>query len=122
MAASPLRDIDKPGVFHSFLAERATADEALEMGYFLGITGPVTYKRNDVLRQLFKEMPIDRLVVETDGPFLAPQVRRGKRNEPAFVKYIADYIAELRGLDPRTLADLTTENAACLFGRETIYN
>lgn len=119
---SSLRDIEKPGVFHSFLAERATAEEALDMGYFLGITGPVTYKKNNDLREIVKMMPIDRLVVETDGPFLAPQAKRGQRNEPAFVKIIADYIANLRGIDPDTMADLTTENAACLFGRETIYD
>lgn len=122
VSRSSLREIEKPGVFHSFLAERATAEEALEMGYFLGITGPITYKRNAALREIVKTMPIDRLVVETDGPFLAPQAHRGKRNEPAYVKLIADYIADLRGLSPTTLADLTTENAACLFGREAIYD
>ena len=115
---SSLRDIEKPGVFHSFLADWDTAVEAVDLGYFLGFTGPVTYKKNDALREIAKEMPIDRLVVETDGPYLSPQVRRGKRNEPAYVKFIADFIGELRGLDSETIANLTTENAACLFGRK----
>ena len=118
---SSLRDVEKPGVFHSFLADWDTAVDAVDLGYFLGFTGPVTYKRNDELREIVKEMPIDRLVVETDGPFLAPQTRRGKRNEPAYVKTIADFIGELRGLDSETIAHLTTENAACLFGRDVIY-
>jgi TatD DNase family protein len=118
---SSLVEIEKPGVLHSFMSDWDTAVDAVEMGYFLGFTGPITYKKNDALREIAREMPLDRLLIETDGPFLAPQVRRGKRNEPAYVKYICDYIADLRGIPPTTMANVTTENAACLFGRDIIY-
>ena len=118
---SSLSELEKPGVLHSFMGDWDTAIDAVDMGYFLGFTGPVTYKKNEELREIVREMPIDRILVETDAPFLAPQVRRGKRNEPAYVKYIADYIAELRGITPEMMANITTENAACLFGRDVIY-
>ena len=91
------------------------------MGYFLGFTGPITYKKNDWLREIVKNMPLDRILVETDAPFLAPQAKRGKRNEPAYVNYIADYIAELRGVSPEIFRGIATENSACLFGRDEIY-
>ncbi len=118
---SSLKEVETPGVFHSFLADWDTAVEAVDLGYFLGFTGPVTYKKNDELREIVREMPIDRIVVETDGPFLAPAGRRGRRNEPAFVREIADFIAALRDVSPETMANITTENAACLFGRDAIY-
>lgn len=118
---TPQSNKKNPGVLHSFMSDWDTAVDAVDLGYYLGFTGPITYKKNDHLRNIAREMPIDRLLVETDAPFLAPQVKRGKRNEPAYVKYIADYIADLRGLAPETLADMTTENAACLFGRDYIY-
>ena len=118
---SPLVEFEKPGVLHSFMADWDTAVEAVDMGYFLGFTGPVTYKKNDELREIVREMPLDRILVETDAPFLAPQARRGQRNEPAYVKFICDYIAQIRGLSPDMMANVTTENAACLFGRDIIY-
>lgn len=116
-----LKEIDKAGVLHSFMGDWDTAVDAVELGYFLGFTGPITYKKNDELREIAKEMPLDRLVVETDAPFLAPQAKRGQRNEPAYVSYINEFIAELRGLSPDMMANMTTENAACLFGRDVIY-
>lgn len=121
LGESSLRDVEKPGVLHSFLGDWDTAVDAVEMGYFLGFTGPITYKKNDELRDIVREMPLDRILVETDAPFLAPQAQRGQRNEPAYVKLICDYIAELRGLTPEMMANVTTENAACLFGRDIIY-
>lgn len=121
LSKSSLADVEKPGVLHSFLADKETAAAALELGYFLGFTGPVTYKKNEWLRTIVKQTPINKMLVETDGPFLAPQTKRGKRNEPAYVKAIADFIAELRDIEPTVLANLTTENAACLFGRDVIY-
>lgn len=116
-----LSEIDKAGVLHSFMADWDTAVDAVDLGYFLGFTGPITYKKNDELREIATEMPLDRILVETDAPFLAPQVKRGKRNEPAYVQYINDFIAELRGVSPELMANMTTENAACLFGRDVIY-
>lgn len=118
---SSLAEIEKPGVMHSFLDTEEIAWRAIEMGYFLGFTGPITYKKNDWLREIVKDIPLDRILVETDAPFLAPQARRGKRNEPAYVNYISDYIAELRGVSAEIFRGITTENAACLFGRDEIY-
>lgn len=118
---SSLREVESPGVFHSFLADWETAEQALELGCFLGFTGPITYKKNDALREIVRRMPLDRIVVETDGPYLSPQPVRGQRNEPAFVRHVADRIAEIRGLPQEQMANITTENAACLFGRDAVY-
>lgn len=116
LAASPLNGRARPGVLHSFSASRETAVAALEMGFYLGFTGPVTFKKADDLRAIAAEVPLDRLLIETDAPFLAPQPRRGKRNEPAYVALIAERIAALRGLQPAELAEISTANAARLFG------
>lgn len=118
---SSLMEVEKPGVFHSFLDTEEVAWQAIEMGYFLGFTGPITYKKNDWLRDIVKNIPLDRILVETDAPFLAPQFKRGKRNEPAFVANIADYIADLRGISAEIFWNVLTENTGCCFGREEIY-
>lgn len=118
---SSLREVEKPGVLHSFLDSEDVAWQAIELGYFLGFTGPITYKKNDWLRDIVKNMPLDRILVETDAPFLAPQFKRGKRNEPAYVANIADYIAELRGISTEIFRNVLTENTGCCFGREEIY-
>ena len=86
------------------------------MGFYLGFTGPVTFKKANDLRDIAAKVPLDRILVETDAPFLAPQPRRGKRNEPAYVTYIAEQIAALHDLDIADFAQLTTANAARLFG------
>lgn len=117
---SPLNGRDNPGVLHSFSASWETAKTALALGYYLGFTGPVTFKKAEDLRQIAARAPIDRILVETDAPFLAPQPRRGKRNEPAYVSYIAQKIAELHHLDPQTFAQKTSENANRLFGQKLI--
>ncbi len=120
LAESPLRGKERPGVLHSFLTAWETAEEALEMGYYLGFTGPLTYPKNDELRAVVERVPLDRLLVETDAPFLSPQAHRGKRNEPAFVQLIATQMAEILGLKEVTIAAMTTDNAACLFGRHLL--
>jgi TatD DNase family protein len=76
----------------------------------------VTYKKADDLRAVVAKVPLERMLVETDAPFLAPQPRRGKRNEPAYVAYVAEKIAEVRGLDVAEIGRITTENARRLFG------
>ena len=103
------------GVLHSFSASGAIAQRALELGLYLGFTGPVTFKKADALRDIAQSIPINRILIETDGPFLAPQQRRGKRNEPAYVRYINDKLAELHGLPPEEMARATTRNAERLF-------
>lgn len=121
LKGSSLAEIEKPGVLHSFLAEPETAQAALDMGFYLGFTGPITYKKNGWLRDILKTTPSDRILLETDGPFLSPQKHRGKRNEPAYVRDMAQVMAEHLSLESETFSNMTTENAACLFGREYIY-
>ena len=103
------------GVLHSFSASRETADRALALGFYLGFTGPITFKKADELREIAQRLPIDRILIETDGPFLAPQPRRGKRNEPAYLRYINQKLAELHHLTPDETARQTTQNAEHLF-------
>ena len=86
------------------------------MGFFIGITGPVTFKKADDLREVVARLPLNRILVETDAPFLAPQQRRGKRNEPAYVTYVAEQIAMLHDFSNEEMARITTANAQRLFG------
>jgi len=104
-----------PGVVHSFSGNSNESKRALKAGFYIGITGPVTFKKADQLRDVVREIEISRLLVETDGPFLAPQPFRGKRNEPAHVRYIVDKISDVKGLPFEVAAKQTTENAVCLF-------
>lgn len=120
LAASPLAGRERPGVLHSFSASWQTAEIALGMGFYLGFTGPLTFKKADELRGIAARAPADRLLVETDAPFLAPQPRRGKRNEPANVRFVAQKLAEVRGVEAALMAEVTTANAARLFGSTLI--
>lgn len=117
LSDSPLVGRDNPGVLHSFAADWATAVSALNLGYYLGFTGPVTYKKADDLREIARKVPDDRILVETDAPFLTPHPYRGKRNEPAYVTYVAEKLAEVRGVDTAVFAQQTTANAQRLFSR-----
>ncbi len=117
-----LREMPGKGVLHSFAADWDTAVQVLDMGYYLGFTGPVTYKKAADLRQIAAQTPLDRMVVETDAPFLAPE-REGKRpsrNEPAFVVQVAERIARERGMDTAVFAHHTTQNARRLFPKMKI--
>ena len=105
------------GVLHSFSADWNTAESALALGYYLGFTGPLTYKKADDLRSIAARIPLDRILIETDAPFLAPHPYRGKRNEPAHVRLVAERLAELRGLSLEEIAAATTANALDLFRR-----
>lgn len=102
-------------VLHAFSGDQAMAAAALEAGYYLGVDGPLTYKKNDDLRAIFRAAPADRILVETDAPYLTPQARRGSRNEPAFVRYVAERLADIRGRPLAEMAAITTANAARLF-------
>jgi TatD DNase family protein len=106
---------EKPGVLHSFNGNLETAQKALGLNFYLGVTGPVTYKNADEKREIIRQIPLDRILIETDAPFLTPVPFRGKRNEPAFVHHIADKIAEIHSKNPAEIADITTLNAARLF-------
>lgn len=116
LTASPLAGRDNPGVLHSFAAAWDVAQPALEMGFYLGFTGPITYKKAAALRAVAAQTPPARLLVETDAPFLPPHPHRGQRNEPAYVAYVAAGLAAARGETVDALAAQTTANAARLFG------
>jgi len=104
----------KPGVLHSFSGSLETAKRAIYLGFYIGVTGPITYKNAEKKRQVIGNLPLERLLIETDAPYLAPEPYRGKRNEPAFVIHIADKIAEIKSRTPQEVAAATTENAARL--------
>jgi TatD DNase family protein len=106
---------ERPGVWHSFSSSLEIARRATDLGFFIGVTGPVTYKNAERRRQVIADLPLERLLIETDAPFLTPQPERGKRNEPGFVRHIADKIAEIQSRTPQETAVLTTANAARLF-------
>ncbi|MBI5963578.1 MAG: TatD family hydrolase [Chloroflexi bacterium] len=106
---------EKPGVLHSFNGNLETAQKALALNFYIGITGPVTYKNAEEKRGIIRQLPLDKLLIETDSPFLAPVPHRGKRNEPVFVHHIADKIAEIHSKSPAEIAAITTANAARLF-------
>ena len=106
----------KPGVLHSYNGNFETAQKALELNFYIGVTGPVTYKNAEEKRQIIRQLPLERLLIETDAPFLTPVPQRGKRNEPAFVAYIADKIAEIHKTTREQVAQITTANAGRLFG------
>ena len=103
------------GVMHSFCGSSETAAACLEMGMYLSIGGMVTFKKNESLRQVAATIPTDRLLVETDAPYLAPTPFRGKRNEPAHVRLTAACLAEIRGVTKEEIAGATTANARRLF-------
>jgi TatD DNase family protein len=107
---------ERPGVLHSFNGNFETAQRAISMNFYIGVTGPVTYKNADEKRQIVRQLPLTHLLIETDAPFLTPVPHRGKRNEPAFVKHIADKIAEIHMTTREQVAEITTANAARLFG------
>jgi len=103
------------GVFHCFSGSQDLARRALDLGFALSFSGIVTFRRADELREIAKEVPLDRLLIETDCPFLAPVPYRGKRNEPAYVVEVARCIAELRGLPLEEIARVTRDNFENLF-------
>lgn len=102
-------------VLHAFSGDAAMAEAALGLGFYLGVDGPLTYKKNDALRALFAAAPLEQILIETDAPYLTPQAHRGKRNEPAYVRYVAEKLAEIRGVQLDQVAAVTTSNAARLF-------
>ncbi len=104
------------GVMHCFSGDVEIARRCLDLGLFISLAGPVTYKNARALPEVARFVPDDRLVVETDCPYLPPTPHRGKRNEPAYVARTAAFVAELRGVDPEVLGATITANAATLFG------
>ncbi len=107
---------ERPGVLHSFSGSLETAQAAMRLGFYLGVTGPVTFTNAHARQTIVAALPLERLLIETDAPFQAPHPWRGKRNEPAYVRLIADKIASLHTCSLEQVASLTSQNAAGLFG------
>jgi TatD DNase family protein len=106
-----------PGVMHCFSSGRGLAEAALALGFYISISGIVTFRNADELRAIVRDVPLDRLLVETDAPYLAPVPHRGKRNEPAFVAATAAAVAALKGLQLQDLAEVTSVNFFRLFAK-----
>lgn len=106
------------GVMHSFCSSYDVAMECIAMGLYISFSGMLTYKKNDALREIASRLPIERLLVETDAPYLSPEPKRGARpNEPAYVSYTGTVLAQLHGKSPMEMASVTTKNALKLFKR-----
>ncbi|MEZ6058999.1 MAG: TatD family hydrolase [Planctomycetaceae bacterium] len=103
------------GVMHSFCGNAETAARCVAMGMHISFAGMVTFRKNDQLRSVAKSVPLDRLLVETDAPYLAPHPNRGKRNEPAWVRLTAECLADVHGLSIDEFVKVTTDNARRLF-------
>ncbi len=107
------------GVIHCFTEDVAFAKAVLDLGFYVSFSGIVTFKNAQSIQAACQYVPLDRLLVETDAPYLAPVPKRGKINEPAFVHYTAEFIAQLRGESLSTLAEATCANTYRLFGKMT---
>ena len=108
---------DPPGVIHAFSADREWALKFVKLGFFLGIGGPVTYPKNHSLREAVKAVGVQNVLTETDSPYLPPQRFRGKRNEPSYVRFVIDKLAELFDMSYEEVSRITLENALEVFGR-----
>ena len=105
------------GVLHCFTEDYDMAKKAMDLGFYISISGIVTFRNAEQLRDVVKQIPLDRLLIETDSPYLAPVPHRGKTNQPAYVQDVAYFIAELKGISYRELATATTDNFYRLFNR-----
>ena len=103
------------GVIHCFSGDWEMARACLDMGFYISIPGTVTFKKSEEYHKLVRDLPLDRMLVETDCPFLAPHPFRGKRNEPAYVRYVAEAVARIKRIEQEELAKITTQNAQKLF-------
>ncbi|MDE1547603.1 TatD family hydrolase [Jeotgalibaca caeni] len=106
------------GIMHSYSGDVAYMEKFLDLGMHISLSGVVTFKKASEVHEVAKAVPLDRLLIETDSPYLAPVPYRGKRNEPAYVRYVAERVAELRGMDINEIAQITTQNANQLFRLE----
>lgn len=118
LEAAGVELVARPGVLHSFSADLTTATKALSIGFMIGISGPVTFNNAADLQSTVAFLPRERLLIETDAPFLAPHPHRGQRNEPAYVVKVAERISSLHGMFLEKVANITTANAERLFNWE----
>ena len=103
------------GIMHCYNDSIDYVQACLDMNFYISLGGPVTFKNAPLPKEVAKQVPLDRLLIETDAPYLAPHPNRGKRNEPAYVKLVAEKIAELRGMSIEEIGEATTRNACNLF-------
>jgi TatD DNase family protein len=103
------------GVIHCFTGNYQAARAYLDLGFYLSFTGIITFKNAEALRAVVRQIPLDRILVETDAPYLTPVPHRGKRNEPAYVRFVAETVAKLRGISLEEVASITTANTQKLF-------
>jgi len=103
------------GVIHSFLGDASLAEQLLRLGLHHGIGGPITFPKNNTLRDAVKHIPLERILLETDCPYLTPVPYRGKRNEPVYVQYVAEAVALIKGVSLKEVEQQTTQNAISLF-------
>lgn len=108
--------MDCGGVLHCFTEDKATAARLLDMGFYISFSGIITFRNAEALREVTRYVPLDRLLIETDSPYLAPVPHRGKENQPAMVRDVAEYMAVLKGVSTEELAAATTRNFSHLFG------
>lgn len=113
--------LEHSGVLHCFTEDWDMAKAALDLNYYISISGIVTFKTAEQIRDVVRNMPLDRLLVETDSPYLAPIPYRGKPNEPKYVREVAQFVADVRGIPLEELAERTTENFYRLFGKAKQY-
>ncbi|MEI9270772.1 TatD family hydrolase, partial [Pseudomonas aeruginosa] len=107
--------LPQAGVLHCFTEDWEMARSALDLGFYISLSGIVTFRNADALREVARQVPADRLLVETDSPYLAPIPHRGKPNLPEYVRDVAEFLATLRGVSLETLAEQTTANFHRLF-------
>jgi TatD DNase family protein len=115
LRAQPSALAQHPGVLHSFSGDTAMAQAAIALGFFIGITGPVTFRNAEQLQQVVNACPLEKLLIETDAPFLTPHPHRGQRNEPSYVRLVAEKIAEIKNVPIEAVAQATSLNAHILF-------
>ncbi len=106
---------ENKGAIHSFSGSKESAKEYLDMGFYLSFSGPVTFKNANKILEVIKYVPLDRILIETDCPYLTPTPFRGKRNEPIYVEYVAEKIAEIKGISPEEVGEITYNNVKNLF-------
>ena len=103
------------GVLHCFSGDYGMAAQCFDMGFYISIPGTITFRNAHTLQEVVRRSPLERMLIETDAPFLTPVPFRGKRNEPSYVRFVADSIAQLKGIDANEVARVTTRNARSLF-------
>lgn len=114
---SEMRNTKFPGLIHCFTSSKNLATKMLDIGLYISMSGIITFKNATDLQEIVKYVPLDRLLIETDSPYLAPTPMRGKQNEPAFVRYVAEKVAELKNITSKEVANITTHNFKTLFSK-----